>query len=597
MRNYKNALKNKIAWLFDNKNNKVLVAQLETMYSQVKFLILAVIGLSCIVLNIFWERVDTFTIVVWTCANALVIISRVIFIIYSKNNLNLNNAKVHAVIFALGSLMIGFIWSAASFIFLDTKDPISLIVMVTVLLGSAAGAIVTFSAYLPAFYLYSTSVLWPLAWLLIDQDNNEITQLGYLVIIFWMALIGYSHTINKNLQQFIVMRFQNEGLLKDLQKQLNIAEQANIDKSRYLAATSHDLRQPLHALQLFLGNLASLPNPDPQQFLITKSITAGAALNSLLSALMDVSRLDSGEVVVEKHPVILDELISDIAQEFQIQSDTNNVTLTVSTMPISVFTDPLLLGRCLRNLLSNAFAHSEANQISIITTLEPNNQALIQIIDNGVGIKQNEVDNVFSEFYQLKNPERNRNKGLGLGLAIVKKLTTLMEHQLSLTSVEKSGCTFSIQLPCAETFVPALSLPDDTLDISGTFIVIVDDAPDICEAMSITLKGWGCEVIISKSTQELIDEFNRVKYPVPEVIIADYRLQDNLIGIETIDKVRSLFNCNIPAILISGDSREIIAKENPQIDCHYQQKPVSLPELKALIVELLESQQQKPLND
>ncbi|NQZ31635.1 MAG: response regulator [Oceanospirillaceae bacterium] len=570
----------------NNDTNKVLVGQLETMFPQIKFLLVAVIGLTSILVNIFWDKVDTLTIMIWVSANALVILSRVCFIIYSKRNLNLNNAKIHAFFFALGSLMIGFIWSAASFIFLDFNDPISVIVMVTVLTGTSAGALVTFSAYLPAFYLYNTCVLGPLAWLLINQPVSELTQLGYIIIVFWASLIGYSHAINRNLQQFILMRFENVGLLKNLTKQLDISEQASVDKSRYLAATSHDLRQPLHALQLFLGNLGSLVNPAPQQFLIAKSIAASTTLNRLLSALMDVSRLDSGEVALDMQPVLLDEFISEIAQEFQIECEQNGIDLAVSTMPINVVSDPLLLGRCLRNLLSNAIAHAAAKKISIICKIEPDNQVIIQIVDDGVGIKYSELDNVFSEFYQLKNPERDRNKGLGLGLAIVKKLTTLMDHQLSLSSVESNGCTFSIQLSGSEAPLITSLLSDQTIDISGVFIVVVDDDPDICEAMSITLKRWGCEVIICNSTQELIDEFNHLKYSAPDVIIADYRLRDNLTGVDTIKQVRAFFDDHIPAIIMSGDAGETVIKESAGLLCHYQQKPISLPDLKKLIKEV-----------
>ena len=572
--------------VFNNDNtdsNKVLVAQLETMFPQIKFVLVGVIGLTSIVISIFWDRVDTFTIIIWASANALVILSRVCFIIYSKKNLNLNNARVHAFFFALGSLMIGFIWSAACFLFLDFSDTISVIVMVTVLTGTAAGALVTFSAYLPAFYLYSISVLGPLAWLLINQSVSEITQLGYIIILFWISLIGYSHTINRNLQQFILMRFENVGLLQDLTKQLDISEQANIDKSRYLAATSHDLRQPLHALQLFLGNLGSLVNPAPQQFLIAKSIAASSTLNKLLSALMDVSRLDSGEVALDMQSVLLDEFISEIAQEFQIECQQKGIELAVSTMPINVVSDPLLLGRCLRNLLSNAIAHSGAKQISTFCKIESDNRVTIQIIDNGVGIKHSEIDNVFSEFYQLKNPERDRNKGLGLGLAIVKKLTTLMGHQLSLTSVENNGCTFSIQLSGSEAPLITSLLSEQSIDISGAFILVVDDDPDICQAMSITLKRWGCEVLISSSTEELIDELNLLEYSAPDVVIADYRLRDHLTGFDTIKQVRAFFDDSIPAIIMSGDTEETVSRGSAGLLYHYQQKPISLPDLKMLI--------------
>ncbi|NQZ33437.1 MAG: response regulator [Oceanospirillaceae bacterium] len=570
-------------------NNSVLVAQLETMYPQVKFLFMGVAALTLVIVNIFWDKVELITLISWASISTLLIIIRAFFLIYSKNNLNLNNARMHASLFALGSLISGFIWASASFIFLDINNTISLIVIVTLLMGSTAGALVTLSAYLPAFYGYSISVLIPLAWLLIDQPRSEIAQIGYLVVIYLMALIGYSHAVNRNLKQFIALRFNNQVLLKDLTKQRDIAEQANIEKSRYLAATSHDLRQPLHALQLYLGNLETLDNTSQQQLLITKSITAGTTLNKLLSALMDVSRLDSGEVALNMQSVALEDIIGEIAQEFQPKAELHDIQFLVTPLAVNVFSDPLLLGRCIRNLVDNAFAHANAQKIIINTSLEAQNLVKISINDNGIGIKESEKDSVFSEFYQLKNPERDRNKGLGLGLAIVKKLTKLMGHELQLTCAEGQGSQFSITLAASDLLPSSKLIPAENLDVSGLFVVMVDDDPDICEGMSLTLKRWGCEVIICNDTQQLIDELNRLNYTAPDIIIADYRLRENLTGVETIKQVRALFNQEIPAILMSGDTGETVIKESAGIKCLYQQKPVSVPDLKQLIVQMTNS--------
>jgi len=569
------------------KQQQILVAQLQTMYPQVKFLFMGIMALTVVILNVFWDKIPLITLISWAGANLILIILRSFFLIYSENNLNLNNVRIHALIFALGSLSSGFIWASASYIFLDVDNNISLIIIVTLLLGSTAGALVTLSAYLPAFYAYSCTVLIPLAWLLITQGSPEIIQIGILVGIYLVALIGYSHAVNKNLKQFIALRFKNETLLQDFRVQRDLAEQANIEKSRYLAATSHDLRQPLHALQLYLGNLSTLNNSEQQQQLIKKSVAAGSTLNNLLTSLMDVSRLDSGELELNMRSVNLELLIADIAEEFQAIAERSGIQLTVCALPVNAFTDAMLLSRCIRNLLANAFAHASASAISIATTIHHEKQLKISIKDNGTGIKHSEKVNIFSEFYQLNNPERDKNKGLGLGLAIVKKLAVLMGHTIELETAEGAGCEFSIYLN-ASNLLPTKKLKSEpNIDLSGIFVVIVDDNPEICEGMALTFKNWNCEVLVAQNTQTLLGELQRLNYPAPDIIIADYRLRDNKTGVETIKRAREKFGFEIPAILVSGDTGETLIRESAGVNCHYLQKPVPPAHFKQVISSMI----------
>jgi signal transduction histidine kinase len=242
------------------RDNKILFAQLQSLYPQVKFLFLGVAALTFVLLDIFWGKVDKSLLIGWALISTLIITCRSYFVIYSIKYLSHKNAHIHAYIFALGCLASGITWAFTSFIFLKPEETVSLIVVVTLLLGSTAGSLVTLSAYLPAFYAYNVSILIPLAWVLIAQSNPDITWIGVLVIVFLIAMIGYSHSVNRSIKQYISLRFHNESLLEEAKKQRDIAETANREKSQYLAATSHDLRQPLHALQLYLANLKRLMN-------------------------------------------------------------------------------------------------------------------------------------------------------------------------------------------------------------------------------------------------------------------------------------------------------------------------------------------------
>ncbi len=565
------------------RDNKVLIAQLESMYPQVKFLFIGVASLTFVLLYVFWNKVETTFLLSWAMASTLVIVIRATFVVYSVKFLNMQNAHIHALIFALGCLASGMIWAFTSFLFLNTHDTISLIVVVILLLGSTAGSLVTLSAYLPAFYAYNVTILSPLAWVLIAQDNPDIVWIGILVVVFLIAMIGYSHSVNRSLKQYISLRFTNEKLLIEARKQRDIAEQANIEKSRYLAATSHDLRQPLHALQLYLSNLELLQTTSEQKLLMSKAINTSDNLHKLLSALMDVSRLDSGDVEVNIDSNDLGTLINNLAEEFIPLAQSQQIKFSIDSPHLYAYTDAVLLTRCLRNLVCNAFDHAQASEIDISIKNIDEKHLEICVSDNGLGISHLEKENIFSEFYQLKNPERDRTKGLGLGLAIVKKLTVLLNHPLNLTTHLGAGCQFSITLERSTLLPIACESSTDHIDLSGLFIVVVDDDPDICDAMGMTLKQWGCEIIVSNSTQALLDEFEHLNYTAPDIIIADYRLKNNKTGLATIESVREYFKCYIPSILVSGDSSPEILKAVENLKCDFQHKPVSATKLKRAV--------------
>lgn len=569
-----------------NKKNSILIAQLESIHPQLKFLFLGVLSLTFVLVAVFWNKADISILLSWAIASCAAIILRSAFVVYSIKFVNQQNVQMHALIFAAGSLASGLIWATTSFLFLNPQDNVSLIIIVVLLLGSSAGSLVTLSSYLPAFYAYNVSILAPLAWVLLTQPNPDIAWIGILVIIFLIAMIGYSHAVNGALKKYIAMRFNNEKLLIDIRMQRDFAEKANIEKSQYLAATSHDLRQPLQALQLYLSNLERLQTTSEQHLLITKALNTSDNLNKLLRALMDVSRLDSGDVELNMSCVDLGTLVNRLAQEFQPIAEQRQIDLSILSPHFYAYTDELLLTRCLRNLICNAFDHARASKIEIIISSFDDDYVQLSIIDNGIGISHLERDNIFSEFYQLQNPERDRKKGLGLGLAIVKKLTVLLGHPLQLETSLGKGSQFSMTLKRSALLPLTDNSELNSIDLSGLFIVVVDDDPDICEAMDLTLKNWGCEIIICNSTQELIDEFGRLNYSVPDLIIADYRLQENKTGIATIQQVRQFFDSHIPAILVSGDTSESINRQIRQIDCQFQHKPISTANLKHIIHDL-----------
>ncbi|MGB1238026.1 MAG: hybrid sensor histidine kinase/response regulator [Pseudomonadales bacterium] len=563
----------------------LLVEQLQSMYPQVKFLFAAVLILTSLYLGLFWDKVSLPILLTWAALSYGLVAMRSVFLIYSKRRLSVENARKHALIFASGSTCSGIVWGSCNYFFLDLTDYSSIILIATILTGSVAGSLVTLSAFLPAFLGYSISALLPLAVILIGNQDSTLYWLGWVVVLFMISMVGYSYSVNQNLKRYITLRFSNSHLLEGLKVQRDAAERANIEKSRYLAATSHDLRQPLHALQLYLSNLELLQTTAQQRSLIDKSIQAGNTLNSLLSALMDISKIDSATLEVNFRSASLSKILNEIEREFRGQAEKQNVYFSVAKSDDNIITDPLLLTRCLRNLVSNALSHSRASNIEILLR-HRQDEILLLVIDDGIGIKTKEQDKIFSEFYQLQNPERDRDKGLGLGLAIVKKLSHLLHHELTLTSQSGRGCSFQLTLPKAQ-FQPqeTVNTVYDS-DISGLWVMIIDDDAHIRDGMSLSFKNWGCEIIVAESLLEIKAETERYRYQAPDVIVADYRLREGKTGIEIISWARQHYAKFIPAIVLSGDTDHAVQQQSADVQATFMQKPCINSVLKAKVAEL-----------
>ncbi len=559
--------------------------QIRALYQQSPFLFLGILGVMAVVVVFFWNRADKQILLLWLAANLLLTFSRVVLVSLFRRVKPQGQALVKwGFVFVLSATVSGIIWGMIVFLFMDPGDVESVLLVVLVLTGMSSGSQVALSTFLPAFFGFGLPALLPLAGVLIDRPEGVFALIGYLVVVFIVVNLGFSVVINSNVSESIRLRFENLDLLKSLRLQKNIAEKASTDKSRFLAATSHDLRQPLHAMDLYLGALKNLLTEKEQLELLDKGLQSSAALSELLSALMDVSRLDAGDVVIDRGVVNVDVLLQAICDEYQERAKQQGITLECQPSKLLVDSDELMLGRMLRNLVNNACTHSEGSHI-LLRAEKVDEQVLLSVCDDGVGIAEPQQQQVFSEFYQLNNPERDRNKGLGLGLAIVKRLASLLQHELQLESAAGKGCCFKLHLPfvdMAENSAIASEVAAD-LDVSGLFVVLVDDEADIRNAMRTLLLQWGCELLVADSLQSLQRELDKLQYPKPDMLLCDYRLRENQTGLEVVSAIREYFNIELPALIISGDTDKAIEQKVVEQGCEILHKPVRPETLRAAI--------------
>ena len=371
---------------------------------------------------------------------------------------------------------------------------------------------------------------------------------------------------------------------RELKLAMEEAERANETKSRFLAAASHDLRQPLHALVLLLASL-SIASEDTQRGEIVRQMRSGLdAMRGLLNALLDVSELEAGAVKPTFEDFSAQRLLATLAERLAPQVRAKGLELRVVPSSQHVRCDFLLLGRIVENFLTNAMRYTETGKI-LLGCRRRGSRVRIEVWDSGIGILEGQTDAIFEDYYQLDNPERERSKGLGLGLAIVHRLSKLLDLPVEVRSKPGKGSMFAVEVPTSAAEVHEIngrSLEDlDASLVSGTIFLIEDDDFVVAGTRSL-LEAWGLtvKVAIDNGTNEDISDALSVR---PDVIIADYRLPKGRSGLDLVRRIRQVSGRAVPAIVVTGDISPAVAEEARAAGCVLLEKPVEPTALRSAI--------------
>ncbi len=363
---------------------------------------------------------------------------------------------------------------------------------------------------------------------------------------------------------------------------------ANRAKSRFLAAASHDLRQPMHALGLFVTQLNSRIK-DPENRHLTGRIEAAvSALQGLLDALLDVSRLDAGVVSANLIDFRVNTLLERIENAFAPDATDRGLRFRVARCRLAVHSDPVLLERILINLVANALRYSKSGGI-LIGCRRRGERVRIEVWDTGVGIAPEHRQAIFQEFYQIGNPERDRQKGLGLGLAIAARLARLLDGRIEVNSVPGRGSVFAVELPRAEEIrAPAtVNAPADTdTRLQGALVLVVDDDTLVCEALAGLMEQWGCTVVAAASGDQALAALAQ-QARRPDAVLCDYRLPAGETGGDVIRRLRERHGADLPAALITGDTAPERMREAKESGVPLLHKPVQPARLRALLEHLV----------
>jgi PAS domain S-box-containing protein len=347
---------------------------------------------------------------------------------------------------------------------------------------------------------------------------------------------------------------ERRQMVEALETARNAAETANRAKSSFLAAASHDLRQPVQALTLFTSALEERLADHPAAALAALIRQALVALQGLLESLLDISRLDAGVVEVNLSRLSLGEIITPLEAEYAARASAKGLRFRVTCADHWTETDPKLLGRVLRNLLENALRYTDRGGI-LLGCRRRSDRLMLQVVDTGIGIPHEKVEAVFQEFVQLHNEARDRSKGLGLGLAIVRRLLALMGHTLEVRSVPGRGTTFSIALPRVATERESRPIPKvaPVRKAMGTReVLVIEDEVMVRQGIEMLVDGWGCHALPAADEDEAVAV--ATKHRMPDRIIADYRLQNGRLGTDAVRAVQQACGRAIPAIIVTGDT-------------------------------------------
>ncbi|WP_376989753.1 ATP-binding protein [Azospirillum rugosum] len=375
---------------------------------------------------------------------------------------------------------------------------------------------------------------------------------------------------------------------EDLRRAKDQAERANRAKSRFLAAASHDLRQPVQSLFFFATALSDQMRRQPTGYATVEAMQqALEALKRLLDGLLDISKLDAGVVKPVPTVLALQPVFDRLAAEYRPQAARKGLDLRIVATGLHVRSDAMLLERILRNLLDNALRYTPGGRI-LLGARRCGGEVRVTVCDSGIGVPPERRDEIFEEFTQIGNPERDRERGLGLGLAIVRRLSALLEHPLTLRSELGRGSAFTVAVPRAEAPplpapAPKASLPRDPE--RPTLVLVIDDEVIILMGLRAMLEGWGYEVIAATAEEEAIGLLEKDGRR-PDLVLADYRLRQGKTGPEALRAVHAHFNAAIPSIILTGDTAPERIVEAQRSGFSILHKPVSAHHLRKVVGEV-----------
>jgi signal transduction histidine kinase/CheY-like chemotaxis protein len=497
-----------------------------------------------------------------------------------------------------GMLLGVSMWSAASMIFFSHGGPFERSAMLLIIYSLALGAVPNMASQ-PRLFMVSMGMYFlPMIVRAALQNNPNDLQIAVILSLVLLCALALGRGFRNVFGEMVSLRLYTQDLANQLKGEMAVAEAAKHQaelasraKTQFFAAASHDLRQPLHAMGLFAEALRQRSKDEEVAHLVNSINSSVDALEGLFSELLDITKIDTGGVDIQPEHFAMRDMFNRIRLTFEPNAFEKGLMLRFRGEQHHVYADPLVVERILRNLVSNAIRYTEDGGV-LVTCRRRGDHLLLQIWDSGIGITEKEQGRIFEEFYQTQSSrplEPHHRKGLGLGLAIVKRLADLMQAPLNLRSRVGHGTVFTLELPVgrAPRLQPVSAPSKSTLGVTldRRHIVVVEDEAAVLEGLHVLLKGWGATV----SAFDSVDAVRRwaeqlpPATPRPDLLIVDYRLPEQLTGVDAIKALRARFGSDLPAIMITGSTMTGHEADAQAYNFHVLIKPVVPTKLRAMI--------------
>lgn len=496
-------------------------------------------------------------------------------------------------------------WGLLSVVLLKPGSPQAESVLHITLVAIAMGGVVRLPGFRLTLIAHVGLVLGPLILRDLWTGSAHHALLAFLVFLIGIYALVSGRNQTVALREIHVQRQRNEELIVALQREnersetaRSVAEEANASRTRFFAAANHDLRQPLNAMRLLSQTLVEQRHPVDVPAVSAHLVECVEGMSQVIDDLLEITRLDVGNVVPQWSVFSLDQLVSECCRPHEPLAWAKGLRLDIDVPRMAVHCDRALLARVLTNLVSNAIRYTEQGSVCIRCTLSSDEgHVWLDVEDTGIGIDDEDLPRIFEEFYQVGNPARDRHLGLGLGLATVKRLSDLLSLDVSvLRSAPGKGSVFSLKLrrvPMSEAtaLAPDADPSTDAL-LPGHRVLVIEDDANSRTALAGLLRSWGCEVQAMADTASSLETL-RAGFR-PDALVVDLRLPDGTSGIDALCDVRAMLGDAVPAVMVTGDAGSAHMRLAQDTGLTVMVKPVRPVQLRAFLGQVFARERTPP---
>ena len=552
----------------------------------VNFVVVSVLSIQLWVLEpspiiIYWALFGylIFTIRLWTS-------NRCQQIVQSPDKLPLVRGLIVLSLFLSGS-----VWCSAAILFVEDNQGMQFVLMNVTLAVMASGILPAAAAFTLAYLAFLLPSVGTLA---IYYSLLGMYSYSVLTLLYLATLVGISLNLKRVITHSITTDLKNTELLREVREAKIRADEENLGKSNFLAGASHDLRQPLHAMGLFLISLRrklEQQNPDPGAIKSLQRVQdSHESLTQLLNYLLDVSTLDSGLLQAQIDDISIQNTLAPLIAECQPMAERKGIELRTQIEDAIIRSCPVFMSRIIRNLLNNAIKFTDQGRVEVASLIR-GDKVIVRVEDTGIGMSELELQNLFDPQYQIRKHSLQKYEGSGLGLAVVEKMVNMLNHKIRVTATPGEGTCFELEVDYVAEATPNpqtnpingdLAFPN----LAGKFALVVDDNAQARIGLEMMLKDWGAEVKLASSLEDVktltTEDLNRI-----DILICDYQLSNGETGFDVIQYLESLLPTLMPTIVISANTSPTLLSEMRNRKLHFIHKPAKPAHLGRIISQLL----------